>query len=168
VSGRFASGRSGNPAGRPRKAREVEPSAFDVIIDRSLEVSDNGQAQTLSVEEAHELKTYQEALRGSRMAQREILKMIERREAWLSKRRPAPIAREADEEYPDQPTATPALLILGIAAQNHESGWEHLLEPWAVEMALTRRRPVETDELDIRSMSLVTRDGMALRSRFRA
>ena len=130
MSGRFAKGQSGNPKGRPRKARNVEPSAFDIIVDRSLEVSDNGKPQTLSVEEALELKTYQDALRGSRMAQREVLKMIDRREDGRSKRRPLESEAPAQEEYPDQPTATPALLILGIAAQNNDDGrMETLLEP---------------------------------------
>ncbi|WMS44992.1 DUF5681 domain-containing protein [Acuticoccus sp. MNP-M23] len=87
--GRFEKGRSGNPAGRPRRTRSSEPtaSAFDVIVAKTLTVSRDGGEHEISVEEALQHRTYKAALAGDRAAQREILKMIAKREAALSKTR---------------------------------------------------------------------------------
>ena len=70
MPGRFAKGASGNPKGRPRKVTPVAASAFDIIIDRTLMVVQNGRARELTVDEALQQKTYQDAIAGSRMAQR--------------------------------------------------------------------------------------------------
>src|SRR3954466_6325932 len=83
LNGRFQKGQSGNPAGRP-KARRPHVSAFDVVFDRTLTVSQNGVERELTVDEALQLKTYQAALKGSRMAVRAVLKMIEKREEALA------------------------------------------------------------------------------------
>lgn len=167
MTGRFVKGQSGNPSGRPRKSKEPPPSAFDVIAERTLAVCDNGVVRSLSVDEALQLKTYQDAIGGSRMAQREVMRMIAKREAWLAKRRTPKAPMPVREEYPDQPNATPALRLLGIVAPIVDQPDEILLEPWAVELALTRRGGVKPTEIDIRAMSVRTRGGMALRSRYR-
>ena len=78
MSGRFQKGQSGNPAGRP-KARRPHISAFDVIFDKKLTVSQNGIERELTIDEALQLQTYQAALKGSKMAVRAVLKMIEKR-----------------------------------------------------------------------------------------
>ena len=83
MSGRFQKGQSGNPAGRP-KARRPHVSAFDIIFDRTLTVTQNGVERVLTVDEALQLKTYQAALKGSKMAVRAVLKMIEKRETALA------------------------------------------------------------------------------------
>ena len=80
-------GRSGNPAGRPKK-RRPHVSAFDIIFDKTLTVTQGGAERELTVEEALELQTYQAALKGSRMAIRKMLKMIEKREAALARKTP--------------------------------------------------------------------------------
>ena len=74
ISGRFRKGQSGNPKGRPRESREKKPSAFDIIIHRTLTVTQNGVPREVSAEEALQHRTYQDAIGGSRMAQREFLR----------------------------------------------------------------------------------------------
>ena len=102
-SKRFRKGVSGNPAGRPRKERPAGPaSAFAVVIDRKLTVTQDGKSREVTVEEALWHKTYQNAIAGNRSAQREVLKMIKKREAYLNARKPKNLFPPVDckIEYP--------------------------------------------------------------------
>ena len=141
--GRFVKGQSGNPKGRPRK-RRPHVSAFDIIFDKRLIATQNGVERELTVDEALQLQTYQAALKGSSMAVRAILKMIEKREVALAKL--APIARnpvKVEREY-DSDSADEALQLLGIASYTEESvpGRERRLklETWVTQLAVNRRR----------------------------
>lgn len=80
--GRFSKGESGNPGGRPKKPAAPRSSPLNVLIDRELTITRNGQPRSITTEEALQQKTYQEALNGKRMAEREVLKWIAQREAW--------------------------------------------------------------------------------------
>jgi hypothetical protein len=87
--GWFPKGRSGNLKGRPRGSRVATGSAFEVLLDRTLTVPDRGGGtREITVEEALQLRTYQDALAGKRMAMREVMKWIIKREAWLEKHEP--------------------------------------------------------------------------------
>ena len=145
--GWFRKGRSGNPGGRPSASRPSQASAFDVVVEKTLTVAHHGGTREITMEEALQQRTYRDAVAGKRMAQREVLKWIMKREAWLAKQvpkasRPA-IARHIS---PDPDNADAALLLLGIAAFNParaDIGADRaqlLLEPWAVQAALRRRR----------------------------
>jgi hypothetical protein len=99
------------------------------------------------MEEALQQRTYRDALAGKRMAQREVVKWILKREAWLAKHAPKASSRPIQQlASPDPDNADAALLLLGIAAPNParadwNTGRIHLLlEPWAVQAALRRRR----------------------------
>ena len=86
AASRFRKGESGNRKGRPR-ARFSVPSAFDIVMDRTLTVTQNGKPRKVTVEEALQHRTYQDAIAGNRAAQREVLKMIAgARSGWASKR----------------------------------------------------------------------------------
>ena len=116
-STRFRKGVSGNPAGRPRKERRADPaSAFAVVIDKKLPVTQDGKSREVTVEEALWHKTYQYAIAGNRSAQREVLKMIKKREAYLNARKPKNLFPPVDckIEYP-QDDADEAMQTLGIA-----------------------------------------------------
>ncbi len=145
-AGRFVRGRSGNPKGRPRLSREATGSAFDIVIDKTLTVIQDGRAREVTVEEALQHRTYQDAVAGNRSARREVLKMIEKRERYLAARMSRPklqVDRRIEPHDPDNADA--AMLILGIAG--HDPGKQPpdypdthlLLEPWAVQAALRRR-----------------------------
>ena len=83
--GWFAKGRSGNPKGRPSSSRASKGSAFEVLVEKTLTVDDKGGTREITVEEALQHRTYQDALAGKRMAVREVVKWIIKREAWLEK-----------------------------------------------------------------------------------
>lgn len=166
VETRFRKGESGNPKGRPRRAPQPT-SAFDIIMEKSLTVVQGGRARELSVDEALQQKTYQEAIAGSRPARREILRMIARREQALAERRPRQSV-EVRHEGPDPANADEALLILGIATRDTRrtnagktEGWL-LLERWAVKAALLRRRRTPLSKSEISSVRCSTRDGESL------
>jgi hypothetical protein len=145
--GRFSKGSSGNPGGRPPSSRASKSSAFEVLAEQTLTVTDRSGTREITMEEALQRRTYQDALGGKGMAQREVVKWIINREAWLAKHAPKaswqPVKRYIEED-PDNADA--ALQLLGIAAPNParaDIGADRaqlLLEPWAVQAALRRRR----------------------------
>jgi hypothetical protein len=145
--GWFRKGRSGNPGGRPTTSRTPRPSAFDIVVDKTLIVTHRGIAREITVKEALEQRTYNDALAGNSMAQREVLKWIVKREAWIEKQAPRSSRPAITRRIsPDPDNADEALLLLGIAAadpRRAELGKgraQLLLEPWAVQAALRRSR----------------------------
>lgn len=172
-SGRFRKGQSGNPGGRPRKAgpASTTASAFNIIVDRTLTITRDGMAREVTVEEALQHRTYQAAIAGDRAAGREVLKMIAKREAELAKR-PQKTARKIDlkAEAPDPGNANPAMLLLGIVCEDPgDFGaadiYERLLlEPWAVQAALSRRRGgAKLTAREVEEIRRCTRDPGSLR-----
>ena len=158
-AGRFEKGQSGNPAGRP-KARRPHNSAFDIIFDKTLTVTQGEVERELTVDEGLQLQTYQAALKGSKMAVRAVLKMIEKRERWIAAKSPpkrVPIEVKSSHEGR---TADDALLLLGIAVEiDFPLMWPNKtdpllkLRPWVVEEGFrrSRRRKIsEEDMADIR------------------
>jgi hypothetical protein len=145
--GWFRKGRSGNPGGRPSTSRRSQASAFDVVVEKTLTVSHHGGTREITVEEALQQRTYRNAVAGKRMAQREVLKWIMKREAWLARHTPRASPSQITRHIsPDPDNADAALLLLGIAALNParaDIGADRaqlLLEPWAAQAALRRRR----------------------------
>jgi len=169
-STRFRKGQSGNPGGRPKKKPEKSVSAFDIVIDRKLTIIQGGEPREVTVEEALQHKTYQDAIAGNRAARREVLKMIAKREKAITERAPRinPVTVTMDEPGPHN--ADEAMLILGIARQDtggtepHEGHVRLLLEPWAVEAANGRRGRRRLDKQAPVAAQQCTRDPETLRS----
>ena len=144
ASTRFRKGQSGNPRGRPRKKPDPVASAFDVVIDRTLTIVQDGVPREVTVDEALQHQTYQDAIAGNRAARREVLKMIAKREQAITNKTPrrSLIKTRMREQNPRDANA--ALLILGIVCRDPmwtDTPDEHdrlLLEPWAVKAALRR------------------------------
>ena len=88
ASTRFRKGQSGNPRGRPRKKPDPVASAFDVVIDRTLTIVQDGVPREVTVGEALQHRTYQNAIAGNRAARREVLKMIAKREQAITNKTP--------------------------------------------------------------------------------
>ncbi len=145
--GWYGKGRSGNLRGRPINSRAPRPSAFEIIVEKTLIVTRHGVAREITAEEALHQKIYQDAVAGKGMAQRQVVKWILKRDAWLQKHGPkASLPTITRRVSPDPDNADAALLLLGIAADNPrraefgKNRAQLLLEPWAVQEALRRRR----------------------------
>lgn len=153
----FTKGQSGNPKGRGKSKASRPDSAFTLILDKTVAVKGQGKVKAHSIEEALQLKTYQEALKGKSMAVREVLRMILKRETWLAKHQPKkPEPIKILGVCQDPTNADEDLLRMGIACRNPDRlDWSQpraqlLLEPWAVNLALSRlsRRRLTSNELD--------------------
>lgn len=144
-STRFRKGQSGNPKGRPKSSRSPDQgSAFDIIIARTLIITQGAKTREVTVEEALQHKTYQQAIAGNRMARREVLKMIAKREKALAARPNRRKLVTLLHEHVDPRNAFEALRLLSIALPDPK--WADparevrlLLAPWAVQAALNRR-----------------------------
>ncbi len=145
--GWFSKGISPNPGGRPKASPAPQSSVFEVLVEKTFTVTDRNGTREITLEETLQQQTYERALGGILMAVREVLKWIMKREAWLVKNAPkaSPPAITCHIS-PDPDNADAALLLLGIAAPNPaRAGYANdraqlLLEPWAVQAALHRRR----------------------------
>lgn len=140
-------------------------SAFDVVFDKTLTVNQNGIERELTVDEALQLKTYQAALKGSKMAVRAVLKMIEKREVALAAR--APVSPHKPSPYVlihDSHSADEAMKLLGIASIEEApsgTGWGHgklKLETWAAQAAISRPGRRALTQKDIDDAKLLTKD----------
>jgi Family of unknown function (DUF5681) len=166
--GWFPKGRSGNLKGRPKTSRVSNGSAFEVLEDKTLTVADRGGTREITVEEALQQRTYQDALAGKRMAMREVANWIVKRETWLAKHEPKPSQQILFITKPDPDNADAVLVLLGVAAPNpvHANSGRTplLLEPWVVQAALRRRRGGERlTEEEIEEVRRCTRDPDTLR-----
>lgn len=155
ASGRFEKGQSGNPAGRP-KARRPHNSAFDIIFDKTLKVTQGGVERELTVDEGLQLQTYQAALKGSRMAVRAVLKMIEKRETAIAQLSPPTVNAVRMEVESDSDNANNAMLLLGIAEYGEAppgggpATRPFLLATWASQLAISRpgRRALRDKDIE--------------------
>jgi hypothetical protein len=86
--GWFSKGSSPNPGGRPVASPAPQPSAFEVLVEKTLTVTDRAGTREITLEEMLQQQTYQRALKGERMSVREVLKWIMKRDAWLVKHGP--------------------------------------------------------------------------------
>jgi len=157
---RFQKGQSGNPKGRP-KQRRPHVSAFDIIIDKTLTVTQGGREREFTIDEALQLQTYQAALKGSKMAIRKVLKMIEKREAALAKRQPATQDPATLEWHYDADNADEAMRILGIIERDPAWGDEHPRDKaatWATQAALSRPGRKTFDKREIDNIRMFTMD----------
>jgi hypothetical protein len=149
--------------------RERPASAFDVLVDRTLTVMHHEEAREVTVEEAMQHKTYQDALAGNRAAQREVIKMITKREEWLATREPPLQPPQIVFESTDPDNANEAMVLLGIAERDtrardpRDTDEYLLLQPWAVQVALSRRRGRSLSKDELKEIKFCTRDADTIR-----
>jgi hypothetical protein len=166
---RFQKGQSGNPKGRPKAKRPPEPSAFDVLLRRTVKIIQGGVEREVTPEEAIQQQVLQAAFAGNASAGRQVLKWIEIHEKALAARAKPAVVRIPSRIVHDPENANEALLLLGIATRlgpgaRREQYQQLLLEPWAVQKALSRRHGGERlTEQEIQEIKRCTRDPEALR-----
>jgi hypothetical protein len=138
-------------------------SAFDVLFDKTLTVSTNGVQRELSVDEALQLQTYQAALKGSRMAVRAVLKMIEKREAALAKQAPKPASKPSPWRAERDPrNVDDAMLLLGITVPDPDwtgpcnYGTRMKLTTWAAQAGMSRPGRNRLTERQVSEIKRVT------------
>jgi hypothetical protein len=167
---RFRKGESGNPKGRPKKRPAPSTSAFDILIDRTLTLAQGGKPREVTVEQALQHRTYQDAIAGNRAARREVLKMIAKREKWLAEK--VPKQHHSIEhliEPADPDNANEAMLLLGIAERDtrdygpNDEYERLLLLPWAVQAALSRPGRRRLSAKNVANIKRCTRDAETLR-----
>ncbi len=170
--GWFSKGKSGNPNGRPaaRSSAASYAAALDIVINKTLKVLRNGVERIIMAEEGLQHRTYQDAVAGKRLAQREVLRWIAKREAWRAnhraKEKPKMVLRHLS---PDPDNADDALVLLGIATIDpdrlpNDDRLQLLLEPWAVQAAFVRRRSATAlSTHDLQEIKRCTRDANSLR-----
>ncbi|MZR30771.1 DUF5681 domain-containing protein [Sneathiella litorea] len=172
VSGRFRKGQSGNLKGRPKsKATTSKTSAVEVILDKTLTVMRGGNPREITMEEALQQNTLQLALEGNRSAQREVLKWIAKREKYFAAENQRKSPQAVTQRITTDPAnADEALLLLEITALDPRrqdikaDRPQMLLEPWAVQAALSRRRGGQKlTESEISEIRRCTRDPDSLR-----
>jgi hypothetical protein len=165
---RFVKGQSGNPKGRPRKNRPAT-SPFDVLLNTTMTVTRGGIERDFTVEEALQHRILAQALEGNRSARREVLKWIEKRDkvaAAKARRKPVRIPRRI--EPVDPKNADEVLLLLGIASHDRARQYPSqrkylLLEPWAVQLAVSRRRMWRLRAEEVSEIKRCTRQSETLR-----
>lgn len=154
----FQPGQSGNPKGRPRKPRKPNVSAFEIILDKTLLITQNGDRREASVEEALQQQTLKDALSGKRMAIRKVLKMIEAHEKALENKTPSPHQKVEVKCHHDANNANEALRILGIAEPEPGLSTRWKVHCWAAQAALSRPGRKKFDRREIENIKFFTFD----------
>lgn len=166
--GRFVKGQSGNPNGRPKK-RRPNVSAFDIIFEKRLTVTQGGVERELTVDEALQFQTYQAALKGSKLAIRSVLKMIEKREVALRKLAPEPERRRSPMRLSyDTDSADEAMRLLNIICHNPQcpdgkGPRPEVVETWAAQAGISRPGRRRLDQRKRDQLKLFVKDADKLR-----
>lgn len=150
--------------------RRPHVSAFDIVIDKILTVTQNAVERELTIDEALQLQTYQAALKGSRMAVRQVLKMIAKREVAIAKLAPLAKATGPTMEIAyDSDNANEALCLLDIAGYGPPSPGggpstrSIRLTTWAAQAAISRPGRGRFDAQDIDEIKRMTLDAAKLK-----
>lgn len=171
AGGQFRKGQSGNPKGRPRKPPAPRSSPIEVLLDREMTITRDGQPRKISTEEALQQKTFQDALAGKRLAEREVVTWIQKREDWYERNAPDTSRPKVEiKTSPSPENARVAMAILGIVSCDERYDGDdpyaprQLLEPWAVQAAFDRRRGVAPlTDAEVAAIRRCTRDPDGLR-----
>lgn len=163
---RFKKGQSGNPKGRPR-ARRPNVSAFDIVFDKVLTINQGGKERELTVDEALQLQTYQAALGGGKMAIRQVLKMIEKRETALAMRNKPGGVKIIKEHEGYSDNAKKALAILGIIeaepSTDDSAEYRWRVANWAAQAGLSRPGKRNLATKDVNDIKFFAKDSESLR-----
>lgn len=154
----FQPGRSGNPKGRPPKARRPNISAFEIVLDKRVTAMIGGRERELTVEEMLQQQTLKDALAGKRMAIRKVLKMIEKREVALANKSVGHRSPIRIESHYDTDNANETLRLLDIALPDPQHSGRWKVQAWATLAALSRPGRSRLEEKDLENARFFTFD----------
>ncbi|KJC36500.1 DUF5681 domain-containing protein [Bradyrhizobium sp. LTSP857] len=172
-AGSFRKGQSGNRRGRPPGSGKQAEDPYRVLLNKTVTTTIRGKISEMPIEEAIQHRTFKDALAGKPRAIRQVLEWIKEREAWLKQHRPTALSQQTPmrESSPDPDNADQALMFLGIARiDRYRAKWglertPLIIEPWAVELALSRNRNgADFSQRDWDHVKLCTRDFEVLMS----
>ena len=172
---RFPKGKSGNPAGRPKKNKPIPEDAEPPLSKFSsmrFHGSFFGTDQELSSKERQELEILRAGFKGNLKAVRQVLGWIQKRRKIQHQRlkKNALVPIETLVEAPDPRDADAALLLLDIICEREEDDGsprevpQYQMRAWAVETALKRRRGAKRIDHETLDWILAyTRDGSSVK-----
>jgi hypothetical protein len=134
TSTRFAKGRSGNPAGRPRGRHKTPP--YDNVLGRMVKIRENGRECRVSAERAFLLQLAKRGIEGDAAAARASLELIGRATSREDPDRIKAIVIVGVR--PGSVTSAVETLRMGVKLDPHRETCRMVLEPWIVEAALRR------------------------------
>jgi Family of unknown function (DUF5681) len=133
---RFAKGRSGNPAGRPRGRHREAP--YEAVLGQMVKIREGGIERPVTAAEAFLLQLTKRALEGDGAAARESLAMIEQ----ANERQVAGQSRISEIVLvcvaPGSVTSALEPLRMARKLDPYRETARMALEPWLVEAALAR------------------------------
>lgn len=172
---RFPKGKSGNPAGRPKKNKpmpEEGESPLSKLTSKVFEGTVFGVELRLNADELQQVKILEAAFRGQLKAIRQVLRWIEKRAQirHQKQKNSASACVTGVFETPDPRNADDALRLLDIICERQEGDELIHEEPqvqmqaWAVEAALRRRRGANRiDSERLKWLLAYTRDGSSVK-----
>ena len=133
---RFAKGRSGNPAGRPRGRHRQAP--YESVLGQMVKIREGGAERHVTAAEAFLLQLRKRALEGNGAANRECLTMIEQaRERQGAGQSPISTIVLVSV-VPGSVTSALEPLRMAKKLDPYRETARIALEPWLVEAALAR------------------------------
>lgn len=112
---RFRKGRSGNPRGRPRGAKNAGTILRDILY-RKVTITEDGQRKRITAIEAFFLREIKEALTGNSRSGDRILKLLPLVQEQMEREAAVADAEQAENARDDGPILAAVAEFMGVPA----------------------------------------------------